>query len=202
MCVAKVVLKWQWLPCHTHHDACDEPPIPTTHSSVCVQMVDMEVVVVLVMAMECDGAFMVTITTLVSCHSHTHCEEGDGKRDSGGFTPPHNTIKRWLVGVAGVQAKWMMSAKKGVGPHTKWMNHSTQNTTLPNQSPFYHSPIPCPHTPIHVPSAPTLASSNATTHSTNNNKKKEEGLMVAQKNKWTPPQKQGNTMGTCMAGLV
>ena len=20
---------------HTHHDACDEPPIPTTHSSVC-----------------------------------------------------------------------------------------------------------------------------------------------------------------------
>ena len=36
VCVAKVVLKWQWLPCHTHHDACDEPPIPTTHSSVCV----------------------------------------------------------------------------------------------------------------------------------------------------------------------
>ena len=73
VCVAKVVLKWQWLPCHTHHDACDEPPIPTTHSSVCecAQMVDMEVVVVLVMAMECDGAFMVTITTLVSCHSHT-----------------------------------------------------------------------------------------------------------------------------------
>ena len=81
----------------------------------CVQMVDMEVVVVLVMAMECDGAFMVTITTLVSCHSHslTHSEEADGKRDSGGFTPPHNTIKWWLVGVAGVQAKWMMSAKKG-----------------------------------------------------------------------------------------
>ena len=189
---------------HTHHDACDEPPIPTTHSSVsvCVQTVDMEVVAVLVMAMECDGAFMVTITTLVSCHSLTHSEEGDGKRDSGGFTPPHNTIKWWLVGVAGVQAKWMMSAKKG-GPHTKWMNHTTQNTTLPNQSPFYHSPIPCPHTPIHVPSAPTLASSNATTTpSTTNKKKKEEGLMVAQKNKWTPPQKQGNTMGTCMAGLV
>ena len=39
--------------------------------SVSAQMVDMEVVVVLVMAMECDGAFMVTITTLVSCHSHT-----------------------------------------------------------------------------------------------------------------------------------
>ena len=38
--------------------------------SVCVQMVDMEVVAVLVMAMERDGAFMVTITTLVSCHSH------------------------------------------------------------------------------------------------------------------------------------
>ena len=35
VCVAKVVLKWQWLPCHTHHDACDEPQIPTTHSSVC-----------------------------------------------------------------------------------------------------------------------------------------------------------------------
>ena len=48
----------------------------------------------------------------------------------------------------------MMSAKKGGRPHTKWMNHTTQNTTLPNQSPFYHSPIPCPHTPIHVPSAP------------------------------------------------
>ena len=74
VCVAKVVLKWQWLPCHTHHDACDEPPIPTTHSSVCAQMVDMEVVVVLVMAMECDGAFMVTITTLVSCHSHSHTQ--------------------------------------------------------------------------------------------------------------------------------
>ena len=74
VCVAKVVLKWQWLPCHTHHDACDEPPIPTTYSSVCVcvQMVDMEVVAVLVMAMECDGAFMVTITTLVSCHTLTH----------------------------------------------------------------------------------------------------------------------------------
>lgn len=145
-----------------------------TQVCVCVQMVDMEVVVVLVMAMECDGAFMVTITTLVSCHSHshTHSEEGDGKRDSGGFTPPHNTIKWWLVGVAGVQAKWMMSAKKG-GPHTKWMNHSTQNTTLPNQSPFYHSPIPCPHTPIHVPSASTLASSNATTTPSTNNKKEE-----------------------------
>lgn len=42
-----------------------------TQVCVCAQMVDMEVVVVLVMAMECDGAFMVTITTLVSCHSHT-----------------------------------------------------------------------------------------------------------------------------------
>ena len=43
------------------------------HTQMCVrvQTVDMEVVVVLVMAMECDGAFMVTITTLVSCHSHT-----------------------------------------------------------------------------------------------------------------------------------
>ena len=154
------------------------------------------------MAMECDGAFMVTITTLVSCHSHSHSEEGDGKRDSGGFTPPHNTIKWWLVGVAGVQAKWMVTAKKG-GPHTKWMNHTTQNTTLPNQSPFYHSPIPCPQTPIHVPSAPThwphqmpppLIQLTTT--------RRKKGLMVAQKNKWTPPQKQGNTMGTCMAGLV
>ena len=90
----------------------------------------------------------------LATHTHTHSEEGDGKRDSGGFTPPHNTIKWWLVGVAGVQAKWMMSAKKGGRPHTKWMNHSTQNTTLPNQSPFHHSLIPCPHTPIHVPSAP------------------------------------------------
>ena len=42
-----------------------------TQVCVSVQMVDMKVVVVLVMAMECDGAFMVTITiTLVSCHSH------------------------------------------------------------------------------------------------------------------------------------
>ena len=58
---------------HKHHDACDEPPIPATHSSVRVsaQMVDMEVVVVFVMAMECDGDFMVTITTLVSCHPHS-----------------------------------------------------------------------------------------------------------------------------------
>jgi len=43
-------------------------------TQVCAQMVDMEVVVVLVMAMECDGAFMVTITTLVSCHSLTHSQ--------------------------------------------------------------------------------------------------------------------------------
>ena len=33
-------------------------------------MVGMEVVVVLVMAMECDGAFMVTITTLVLPLTH------------------------------------------------------------------------------------------------------------------------------------
>ena len=39
-------------------------------------------------------------------------------------------------------------------------------------------------------------------HSFNQQQQEEEGLMVAQKNKWTPPQKQGNTMGTCMAGLV
>ena len=42
-----------------------------TQVSVHAQMADMEVVVVLVMAMECDDAFMVTITTLVSCHSIT-----------------------------------------------------------------------------------------------------------------------------------
>ena len=45
-----------------------------TQVCVCEQMVGMEVVVVLVMAMECDGAFMVTITTLVSCHSLTHTQ--------------------------------------------------------------------------------------------------------------------------------
>ena len=45
-----------------------------TQVCVCEQMVDMEVVVVLVMAMECDGAFMVTITTLVSCHSHSRTQ--------------------------------------------------------------------------------------------------------------------------------
>ena len=53
----------------------------------------------------------------LATHTLTHSEEGDGKRDSGGFTPPHNTIKWWLVGVAGVQAKWMMSAK--MGDHTQ-----------------------------------------------------------------------------------
>lgn len=102
VCVAKVVLKWQWLPCHTHHDACDEPPIPTTHSSVCVQMVDMEVVVVLVMAMECDGAFMVTITTLVSCHSHSHTVKREMERgtvvDSHHLTTPSSGgWLEWLV---------------------------------------------------------------------------------------------------------
>ena len=64
--------------------------------------------------------------------------------------------------------------KRG-GPHTKWMIHSTQNTTLPNQSPFYHSPIPCPHTHIHVPSTPTLASSNATTTPSTTTNQQEEG---------------------------
>lgn len=100
VCVAKVVLKWQWLPCHTHHDACDEPPITTTHSSVSVQMVDMEVVVVLVMAMECDGAFMVTITTLVSCHSHTvkrEMERGTVVDSHHLTTPSSGGWLEWLV---------------------------------------------------------------------------------------------------------
>ena len=76
MCVAKVVLKWQWLPGHTHtmmHVMSHQSQQPT-HVCERAQMVDMEVVVVLVMAMECDGAFMVTITTLVSCHSYTHSQ--------------------------------------------------------------------------------------------------------------------------------
>ena len=139
----------------------------------------------------------------LATHTHSHTVKREMERgtvvDSRHLTTPSSGWLEWLV----CKAKWMMSAKKGE-PHTKWMSHSTQNTTLPNQSPFYHSPIPCPHTPIHVPSAPTLVSSNATTtpSATNKNKKEEEGLMVAQKNKWTPPQKQGNTMGTCMAGLV
>ena len=34
-------------------------------------MDDMQVVLVLLMAMQCDGATMVTITTLVSSHTHT-----------------------------------------------------------------------------------------------------------------------------------
>ena len=77
--------------------------IPTTHSSVCVsaQMVDMEVVVVLVMAMECDGAFMVTITTLVSCHSHTHTVKRQMERgtvDSHHLTTPSSGgWLEWLV---------------------------------------------------------------------------------------------------------
>ena len=35
-------------------------------------MDDMQVVLVLLMAMQCDGATMVTITTLVSSHTRTH----------------------------------------------------------------------------------------------------------------------------------
>ena len=57
------------------------------------------------------GMTTIATSTPLLPHTHSHSEEGDGKRDSG-FTPPHNTIKWWLVGVAGVQAKWMMSAKK------------------------------------------------------------------------------------------
>ena len=37
-------------------------------------MDDMQVVLVLLMAMQCDGATMVTITTLVSSHTQTHTE--------------------------------------------------------------------------------------------------------------------------------
>ena len=122
-------------------------------------MVDMEVMVVLVMAMECDGALMVTITTLVSCHSltHSHSEEGDGKRDSGGFTPHHNTIKWWLVGVAGMQAKWMMSAKKGRTTHKVDEPHNTKHHTakpvsfLPLTNPMPSSIHPCAISPPHWP---------------------------------------------------
>ena len=102
VCVAKVVLKWQWLPCHTHHDACDEPPIPTTHTSMCAQMVDMELVVVLVMAMECDGAFMVTITTLVLPLTHNLTVKREMERgtvvDSHHLTTPSSGgWLEWLV---------------------------------------------------------------------------------------------------------
>lgn len=41
-------------------------------------MDDMQVVLVLLMAMQCDGATMVTITTLVS--SHTQTQKGDMER--------------------------------------------------------------------------------------------------------------------------
>ena len=139
----------------------------------------------------------------LATHTLTHSEEGDGKRDSGGFTPPHNAIRWWLVGVAGLQAKWMVSAKKGRTTHKVDEPLNTKHHTakpvsfLPLTNPMPSNTHPCAISPH------TLASSNATTTpSTNNNNKKEEGLMVAQKNKWTPPQKQGNTMGTCMAGLV
>ena len=71
-------------------------------TQVCAQMVDMEVVVVLVMAMECDGAFMVTITTLVSCHSHSHTVKREMERgtvvDSHHLTTPSSGgWLEWLV---------------------------------------------------------------------------------------------------------
>ena len=92
--------------------------------------------------------------------------------------------------------------KKGETTHKVDEPHNTKHHTakpvsfLPLTNPMPSNTHPCAI-------SPTLASSNATTTpSTANNKKEEGGLMVAQKNKWTPPQKQGNTMGTCMAGLV
>lgn len=42
-------------------------------------MDDMQVVLVLLMAMQCDGATMVTITTLVSSHTQRH-RRGDMER--------------------------------------------------------------------------------------------------------------------------
>ena len=91
----------------------------------------------------------------LATHTHTHSEEGDGKRDSGGFTPPHNTIKWWLVGVAGVQAKWMMSAKKGGTTHKVDEPLNTKHHTakpvsfLPLINPMPSNIHPCaisPHT--------------------------------------------------------
>ena len=43
-------------------------------------MGDMQVVLVLLMAMQCDGATMVIITTLVSSHTQTQTEKGHMER--------------------------------------------------------------------------------------------------------------------------
>lgn len=119
-------------------------------------MDDMQVVLVLLMAMQCDGATMVTITTLVSSHTQTHTEGGYGKRDSGGMRPPHNTTMWWLVGVAHDQPKSLMTAKcHHQHTHTKWLNHTThKSTTLPCQSAIKHTPMPKPWNAKQVPSAP------------------------------------------------
>lgn len=119
-------------------------------------MDDMQVVLVLLMAMQCDGATMVTITTLVSSHTQTHTEGAHGKRDSGGMRPPHNTTMWWLVGVAHDQPKSLMTAKcHHQHTHTKWLNHTThKSTTLPCQSAIKHTPMPKPWNAKQVPSAP------------------------------------------------
>ena len=119
-------------------------------------MDDMQVVLVLLMAMQCDGATMVTITTLVSSHTQTHTEGAHGKRDSGGMRPPHNTTMWWLVGVAHDQPKSIMTAKcHHQHTHTKWLNHTThKSTTLPCQSAIKHTPMPKPWNAKQVPSAP------------------------------------------------
>lgn len=119
-------------------------------------MDDMQVVLVLLMAMQCDGATMVTITTLVSSHTQTHREGAHGKRDSGGMRPPHNTTMWWLVGVAHDQPKSLMTAKcHHQHTHTKWLNHTThKSTTLPCQSAIKHTPMPKPWNAKQVPSAP------------------------------------------------
>lgn len=118
-------------------------------------MDDMQVVLVLLMAMQCDGATMVTITTLVSSHRHTQ-KGRHGKRDSGGMRPPHNTTMWWLVGVAHDQPKSLMTAKcHHQHTHTKWLNHTThKSTTLPCQSAIKHTPMPKPWNAKQVPSAP------------------------------------------------
>ena len=72
VCVPHVVLKWQWLPSnpssHTHVEECEEwHQRPRSHTSVavCGQMDSMALVLVLVLPIQCDGASLVTITTLV-----------------------------------------------------------------------------------------------------------------------------------------
>ena len=81
----------------------------------------------------------------LATHTHTHSEEGDGKRDSGGFTPPHNTIKWWLVGVAGVQP----SPTHQPHTHTKWWQARRQGwhkASVPQQSEAPTTMVFCHHT--------------------------------------------------------